>query len=255
MVKHFISQYHLSFIALLETKISDRKLAIVVKKIASNWNCFSNTSYAGKIGIMILWDPNILDINIVNSSAQQITFIDNEEKLGGSLLTDTDFKDFRDFIQDSLLNHLKSIGCFYTWNNKQNAISKIWCRLDRALVNDTWLHNFNSSQVEFLPPNPSDHSPALISILEDEIQGFKMYSIYTKLKNLRGVLKDMNNRHFYNISEQVLRAKKKLEEVQQCLQLNPFMQSLIIKERDCLTSYNRLLECEMSFLHQKARID
>ncbi|XP_020266987.1 uncharacterized protein LOC109842532 [Asparagus officinalis] len=304
LVKLFIAQYHLSFIALLETKISDRRMPIIAKRIAKDWNCITNTGYASKIRIMILWDPNVLDINFENFSAQQITctvksldgsfnsvistiyglnhiegrkdlwnelriiqnsignspwllcgdfnsIISNDEKLGGSLLTEADFKDFNDFIQDSMLNHLKTIGCFYTWNNKQDDISRIWCSLDRALVNDSWIHNFNSSQVEFLLPSFSDHSPALVSILEDRIQGkrpfkyfnmwakhdkfltavssiwqsyipgCKMYSVHTKFKNLKGVLKDMNKRHFHNISEQVLRANQNLEEAQHNLQANP----------------------------------
>ncbi|XP_020242707.1 uncharacterized protein LOC109820923 [Asparagus officinalis] len=119
------------------------------------------------------------------------------------------------------------------------AETRIWCRLDRILVNEEWIQSFTSSQVEYLEPICSDHSPALISI-EDEnfegkkpfkifkmwtkhsdfltvvksvweldIRGYRMYKFYSKLKALKPALKDLNRKHFMNISEQVIRAKQK----------------------------------------------
>ncbi|XP_020245233.1 uncharacterized protein LOC109823370 [Asparagus officinalis] len=336
LVKNHLSQYHISIQAILETKINDRKLPIVARKIARNWSWISNINLVGKVRIIIMWDPNILDIKVEILSAQHITCkvksmdgrlesfitavygfnqinarrrlwselndvfqsvgnspwllsgdfnsaINNEEKIGDDLLLEADFRDFSDFIYDCQLNHLKTMGCFYTWNNKQDASSRIWSRLDKTLVNDSWLHMFCSSQVEYLLPGFSDHSPALISIFEDNVQGkrpfkffniwtkhdtflptvskiwqtevagFKMYSVCTKMKLLRSALKELNKRHFSNISEQVLRAKHSLEEVQNNLQVNPLNPSLINRERECMLLYNKLLDCEMSFYQQKAK--
>ncbi|XP_020271184.1 uncharacterized protein LOC109846370 [Asparagus officinalis] len=72
------------------------------------------------------------------------TMLCSEEKLGGSVLTDADTNDFSSFIEDCQLSHLKTIGCFFTWNNKQDQDTRVWSRLDRALVNDDWIHQLNS---------------------------------------------------------------------------------------------------------------
>ncbi|XP_020262214.1 uncharacterized protein LOC109838161 [Asparagus officinalis] len=212
------------------------------------------------------------------------TMINDEEKIGGIKLTDTDTRDFNTFIEDCHLLHLKTVGNFLTWSNKQDCGTRVWCRLDRTLVNSTWIQNYNSSHVEYMSPSLSDHCPALISIYEEDrhgkkpfrffkmwtkhsnylptvssiwqkqVKGCKMYSVFLKLKNLREVLKDLNRNHFGNISEQVCRAKNALEEVQQKLQIDPFNQALISQEKESLSVYNKLLNCEISFLQQKAKI-
>ncbi|XP_020259145.1 uncharacterized protein LOC109835584 [Asparagus officinalis] len=245
-----------------------------------------------------MWDPNILDIQIVKLSAQHITcivksldgridcvissiygynlmenrkdlwselklihqsigntpwllcgdfnvVIGNEEKLGGSLLSEANTKDFKDFIDGYHLNHLKLIGCFIHGIIRRIMFSRVWSRLDRALVNDSWINIFSSSQVEFLLPHFSNHSPALVSIYEE---------FYSKLKKLRGALKEINRKHFYNISEQAQRARHALEDAQKNLQTSPFNPVFINKEKECVAAYNKLLDCEMSFYQQKARI-
>ncbi|XP_020255421.1 uncharacterized protein LOC109832477 [Asparagus officinalis] len=297
LIKLFLSQYHLSYIALLETKIRESRLKDVAKKIAKNWNWLSNVTNHGKARIWIMWNPNILDIQVNKISDQSITckvqsldermkcvitsiyglnqmqarkdlwlelkmlqlstinepwllcgdfntVISNDEKFGGSILSEADTKDFRDCIKDCNLNHLKTTGCFYTWNNKQDQDSRVWSRLDMALVNDAWIHLYTSSQVEFLLPRFSDHFPALVyfydecpggkkpfkffnmwtkhdsfllvvtTIWQTKIDEYKMYSVCMKLKQLRGALKDINKKHYYNISEQVQRAKFALDEAQ-----------------------------------------
>ncbi|XP_020253930.1 uncharacterized protein LOC109830996 [Asparagus officinalis] len=91
-------------------------------------------------------------------------------------------------------------------------------------------------------------------IWKSDIQGYTMYSVCTKLKMLKGVLKVLNKRHFYNISEQVQRAKFVLEDTQKKLQNNPLDPMLICQEKENLSSYNKLMDCEVSFYQQKARI-
>ncbi|XP_020254213.1 uncharacterized protein LOC109831293 [Asparagus officinalis] len=308
LVKHHLQQYHLSFLALLETKIKAEKISIVAKRLSVNWKWVSNASSTSKARIILLWDPNILEVLIESLSDQQITckvksldgridcvissiygqnqvdkrrelwlnlthiyqtvshspwllcgdfnaiigneeklggtilsellcgdfnaIIGNEEKLGGTILSEADTSEFREFIDFCHLSHLKTEGCFYTWNNKQDAHSRIWSRLDRALINDAWLQKYNSSHVEYLLQNFSDHSPGLVSIYDDcakgkkpfkffkmcakhksflptvsriwqtKVKGYAMYSVYTKMKLLKNELKELNKRHFSNISEQ-----------------------------------------------------
>ncbi|XP_020253587.1 uncharacterized protein LOC109830664 [Asparagus officinalis] len=230
-----------------------------------------------------------------------------DERLGGAPVTGADTEDFRQFISSSQLVHIKTTGCFYTWNNKQEAESRIWSRLDRVLINKLWIMQYTSSQVDFLQPvcsdhsqlwimqytssqvdflQPvcSDHSPALLTVGDDDFQGkkpFKFYKMWTKhieylplirsiwqqdvqgyymyklsfkLKMLKPALKELNRRHFMNISEQVLRAKQELSDIQNRINTDLFNSHLISKEKDCLKKYTTLLQCEESFYRQKASI-
>ncbi|XP_020263009.1 uncharacterized protein LOC109838991 [Asparagus officinalis] len=337
LVKHHLKQYHLSFLALLETKIKAENISIVAKRLVVNWKWCSNASSTSKARIILVWDPNILEVLIESISDQQITckiksldgkidcvissvygqnqvdkrrelwmnlthiyqtignspwllcgdfnvIIGNEEKLGGTILSEADTNEFREFIDFCHLSHLKTEGCFYTWNNKQDAHSRIWSRLDRALINDAWLQKYNSSHVEYLLQNFSDHSPGLVSIYDDcakgkkpfkffkmwtkhksflptvsriwqtKIKGYAMFAVYTKMKLLKSELKDLNKRHFSNISEQVLRAKVALDDAQTNLHSGPLNQTLIEQEKNYIISYNKLLDCVLSFYQQKARI-
>ncbi|XP_020266528.1 uncharacterized protein LOC109842018 [Asparagus officinalis] len=271
---------------------SDQHITCLVKSLDGLLECVISSVYGHNHveGRKALW-TDLMQINHNIGNVPWLlcgdfnAMINCDEKLGGSALTEADTGDFRDFISDCNLNHLKTSGWFYTWNNKQSSDSRVWCRLDRALVNDAWIHSFNSSHVEFLLPNFSDHSPALVSIYDDQIQGkkpfkffnmwtkhqsfsttvsnvwkgkikgFSMFSVYSKLKMLKVALKGLNKKHFHNISEQVQMARLTLENVQEKLQNSPFDPILIKQEKDSLVTLNRLMDCELSFFQQKARIN
>ncbi|XP_020266409.1 uncharacterized protein LOC109841898 [Asparagus officinalis] len=320
-----------------ETKIKENILPGVTKKLACNWKWYANGSSTDKARILILWDPNVLDIQVIHCSPQYITchaksydgkldclitsvygysqtekrkelwsdlnqfsqsigqspwilcgdfnaLISDDEKLGGAILSDADTMDFKLFIDNCHLSHMKTLGSFFTWSNKQGPDTRIWSRLDRALINDTWIARYNSSHAEFLLPSFSDHYPALISIYEDNVQGKKsfkffkmwtkhpsflptvysiwqtsvpghlMYSVCAKLKLLKSALKELNKKHYHNISEQVMRAKNALEAIQRDLQQDPLNPIFIKQERDSLVSFNKLADCELSFYKQKSRI-
>ncbi|XP_020270722.1 uncharacterized protein LOC109845882 [Asparagus officinalis] len=214
------------------------------------------------------------------------TIASYEEKIGGLPVLETDTEDFQSFLNNGQLINLNTTGFFFTWSNKQDADSRIRSRLDRCLINEDWLHLYTSSQVEYLLPKCSDHSPALISIAENDreegikpfkffnmwvkhpdylstvkavweqnIEGYKMFQFHTKLRKLKTALKNLNKKHFMNISVQVCRAKDELEDTQRQLSNNPFSSVLIAKEKECIKKYESLLDCEYSFFKQKANIN
>ncbi|XP_020271529.1 uncharacterized protein LOC109846694 [Asparagus officinalis] len=272
-------------------KKSDQHATCLVKSLDGRLDCVISTIYGFNQmeARKELWsDLNSILQNIGNIPwllcGNFNTMISNKKKLGGTNLTEADTREFRKSIEDCSLNHLKTQGCFYTWNNKQDASTRVWSRLDKAPVNDAWINMFNSSHVEFLLPSFSDHSPTIVLVYDDQIQGkkpfkffkmwtkhdrflptvsniweskiqgFIMFLVYTKLKLLRGALKDLNKKHFKNISGQVQRAIIALEDAQRTLQSNPLNPALISHEKECFSIYNNLLDYELSFYKQKARI-
>ncbi|XP_020243218.1 uncharacterized protein LOC109821444 [Asparagus officinalis] len=275
----------------IDPSVIDQQITCAIKSLDGRLDCVISSVY-GFIqteGRKELWADLIQIQEIIGNVPWLIcgdfnVMIDKDDKLGGAVLSDSDTRDFNNCIKDCHLNHMKTLGYFYTWNNKQEAEARVWSRLDRALVNDQWITAYNSSYAEYLLPHFSDHSPGLISIYEDclqgkksfkffkmwtkhadylptvsniwesDIQGCTMYSVCTKLKMLKEALKVLNKRHFYNISEQVQRAKLVLEDTQEKFQNNPLDTILIRREKENLSSHNKLLDCEVSFYQQKARI-
>lgn len=99
-----------------------------------------------------------------------------DEKINGVDVTTYEIKDFVNCCLNVGLTDLRSIGCFYTWNN-----NSVWTKLDRAMVNDFWMHMGFSSSAEFLPSGClSDHSPCIVSIFTcDEVKKkpFKFFNV------------------------------------------------------------------------------
>ncbi|XP_020243214.1 uncharacterized protein LOC109821441 [Asparagus officinalis] len=221
-----------------DVNISDQQITCAIKSLDGRLDCVISSVYGFNQteGRKELWADLIQIQEIIGNVPWLIcgdfnVMIDKDDKLSGAVLSDSDTRDFNNCIKDCHLNHMKTLGCFYTWNNKQEAEARVWSRLDRALVNDQWITAYNSSYAEYLLPHFSDHSPGLISIYEDclqgkksfkffkmwtkhadylptisniwesDIQGCTMYSVCTKLKMLKEALKVLNKRHFYNISE------------------------------------------------------
>ncbi|KAK9748444.1 hypothetical protein RND81_02G057900 [Saponaria officinalis] len=79
----------------------------------------------------------------------------------------SDVLDFNNCLSHCDLDDLHSSGCEFTWSNKQEGASRVWCKLDRALANSAWLLSYPSTSVQFLSPGVSDHSPLLLNLLED----------------------------------------------------------------------------------------
>ena len=76
-------------------------------------------------------------------------------------------KKFNECLQHSGLDDIKSMGCKYTWTNKQKSKDRVWGKLDRVMVNTTWLANFPNSQANFLTAGIFDHSPVVVTIFLD----------------------------------------------------------------------------------------
>ncbi|XP_020242548.1 uncharacterized protein LOC109820765 [Asparagus officinalis] len=273
-----------------EVKTSDQYITCEVKSKDGKLSCLITAVYAlnHNVGRKALWEEllsfkkNVVCPWLMGEDFNAI--ISSDEKIGGFQVTDTDTDDFQSFVTASQLNHIKTTGCFFTWSNKQNADTRVWSRLDRTLVNENWIHNYTTSQVEYLMPLCSDHSPSLMTIGDENfdgkkpfkffsmwskhpdfpdvvrsvwsqnVRGYNMYKFYSKLRNLKHVLKDLNKKNFMDINQQVLRAKSDLCSIQEKPSSDLFNPDLISKEKDCIKKYAKLLECENSFYRQKANI-
>ncbi|KAK9713839.1 hypothetical protein RND81_06G054600 [Saponaria officinalis] len=66
------------------------------------------------------------DFNVVRHVAERVS------NTSPSL---TDILAFNACILNCALDDIQSSGCEYTWSNKQDGNARVWCKLDRVLVN------------------------------------------------------------------------------------------------------------------------
>ncbi|KAF7826284.1 Transposon TX1 uncharacterized 149 kDa protein [Senna tora] len=70
---------------------------------------------------------------------------------------------FNHMIQNCGFTDLNPTGTWFTWMNGRRNDDVVWARLDRALCNSDWLHNFPCTTFCSLPVAASDHSPLIIN--------------------------------------------------------------------------------------------
>lgn len=127
------------------------------------------------------------------------------------------------------MQDIKSVGNFYTWNNKQQGYARVYCKLDRVLSNQAWLDLYPSAEACFQNEGDFDHTPVVISVYEEgskgrspfkyftmwrlspnfeecvrrawsvDVQGTKMFRLVNKLMNVKKALKDLNREGFMEI--------------------------------------------------------
>lgn len=89
-------------------------------------------------------------------------YLKSSDKSGGPPITNYMVKDFDKCCTQNGLVDLNSTGFFYTWWNKH-----IWCKLDRALVNQLWLGAPFTSSAEFISfGTESDHTSCIVTVSE-----------------------------------------------------------------------------------------
>lgn len=85
------------------------------------------------------------------------------DKVGGRPFRESQCSDFENFTDAASLVDVGFHGNPFTWSNAREGLALIRERLDRALVNPTWLDAFPSTKVIHLPKTHSDHCPILVS--------------------------------------------------------------------------------------------
>ncbi|XP_043697169.1 uncharacterized protein LOC122647945 [Telopea speciosissima] len=208
------------------------------------------------------------------------------EKLGGDPVRQEAVDNFNSFIFDTDLIDLKWKGELFTWNNRQGGSSRVCCKLDRALVNLNWMDALRSSEATFLPPGLSDHSPAVVSILDGVNFGPKPFRFFeawigrggfdevvikgwdypvnmklnpilrfaARLKNVKAELKKWNKDSIGDVFLAVKNATLELTHIQVSLAAHPNDSDLVILESKAKKKLWEALSTEEKFLKEKSRV-
>ncbi|KAK4384548.1 hypothetical protein Sango_3049100 [Sesamum angolense] len=88
--------------------------------------------------------------------------IDDSEVSGNAADTSQSMTEFRECVTKSELLHLPFTGAPFTWHNSSEGGRSLWKRLDRMLVNETWLAVWPLSKYLCSTLRTSDHAPLII---------------------------------------------------------------------------------------------
>ncbi|KAK9725948.1 hypothetical protein RND81_05G179700 [Saponaria officinalis] len=186
---------------ILETKIREHKAARVINRYVCGLKVVCNYNVLGNGRIWLVWNPRTVTVLPITSYPQfvhcVITHHGSNSTCFGSFVYASNDPTIRIGLWDSLrsLNVTQEwlvLGDFNVVRDASERISislpnladildfnscllscglvdlqstRVWSKLDRALVNGAWFSNFGSPVVAFLPSGMSDHSSVLVSVL------------------------------------------------------------------------------------------
>ncbi|KAK9705095.1 hypothetical protein RND81_07G033500 [Saponaria officinalis] len=281
---------------LVETRVKVHNAGrIGAKLFGHNWGLVNNYQFHPNGRIWLTWNKTRVRLEVFHLSTQMITGVpwilmgdfnvvlrDDKKKSDG--MFDHGSMDFGDCCQSLQLMDLPYQGVFYTWNNKQFADARTWCKLDRVMGNCDWFHASWDVQVDFLEPGVSDHSSVLVCFTtpsenrgqsfkylngwaqhqnfqqivrehwQRQFRGTKMYCLFQKLKAIKGALRELHKGSYSHISARVAAARDELFRTQQLLHSQPDDYDLMQQEASDLHHFLQLQKAEISFSQQRAKI-
>jgi exonuclease III len=114
-------------------------------------------------------DDNELENIILGGDLNVI--LAQEEKWGGSIVRDQAREWVEELISAWDLMDIKPTRGHYTWTNKRVGQGHIAARLDRFLVQSSFLSLGLTATSEILPHSTSDHKPISLELRKDQGQG------------------------------------------------------------------------------------
>lgn len=96
-----------------------------------------------------------------------------EEKVGGKPVHPNAVQDLANCMYAAELVDLKHKGCRLTWSNKCSGEGRRKCKLDRVLINQSWISSYPDSEADFLNPGTSDHSPMMVHFYAEGPEHFR----------------------------------------------------------------------------------
>lgn len=160
----------------------------------------------------------------------------------------------------------------------------MFCKLDRAMVNQAWVDQFPQVVTHFMPEGHYDHCPIVVVVYpslvlskspfkyfhmwseapnfqkvvnegwNEPVQGCLMFKLMQKLKKVKCGLKKLNREGFSDLQCQEVQAYDVMIQCQANLQDDIMNMTRINEECEVVQNYKRIHRAYMSFLSQKAKV-
>lgn len=174
-----------------------------------------------------------------------------DEKIKGGEVLNTDTEELASFVEAAEVLDMKYTGHRLTWCNNREGLERMYCKLDRVLINSAWFNRFPLAETIFLDRSSSDHSPSLVRLHDLATQGkhiFKycnfwskneqfmplvsqawstslygtpMYILVQKLKLVKTALKQLHRSEYAKLCNRVEEKRQVLAAIQSSVQENP----------------------------------
>ncbi|GJX66900.1 RNA-directed DNA polymerase, eukaryota, reverse transcriptase zinc-binding domain protein [Tanacetum coccineum] len=207
-----------------------------------------------------------------------------DEHSTGMSYRSMDMQEFFEAVNKLEVEDICSSGFHYTWTKSlKNPNCLTLKKLDRIMVNDEFMRQYQRANGVFHPYGISDHSLAEL-ILHDgfstknkafrfsnfvagkdnfidvvksgwniDVQGCHMYRLVKKLKNLKKPLKKLSWCQG-NVHERTNNLKNELLKNQAIMEKNPFDSDARVNAAKALNDYIEASKDDLSLLYQKAKV-
>ncbi|XP_019229272.1 PREDICTED: uncharacterized protein LOC109210327 [Nicotiana attenuata] len=205
--------------------------------------------------------------------------LNDQDRQHGSMIQDMETKDFKEFMKDTEMNELQTVGREYTWTNNHT-----YSRIDRGLVNANWMLTMPSLKIQVLEPSVSDHSPLKLMVTQIQrkknrpfrffncivdhpqfiqhveqvwsVDGTKgmMQEVCDKLKRVKEVIKGINIQHYQGVEDRIKEARKELQIVQEKMSDRMQQPELIEKEKTLRCELEKWTPIEENIYNQRSRV-
>lgn len=114
------------------------------------------------------------------------TTLFHDERVEGGVIVPSEIEELSSVLEDIEVMDMKFSGQRLTWCNNQEAENKMYCKLDRVLVNKEWFYIFPMAETFFLDRSSSDHCPSIVRMFNDSPKGkhvFRYCNFWSKDDN------------------------------------------------------------------------
>ncbi|XP_010666428.1 uncharacterized protein LOC104883583 [Beta vulgaris subsp. vulgaris] len=129
---------------------------------------------------------------------------------------------------------VKACGQFFTWNNKQEDMSRVFCKLDRCLA--------------------EDFATIVSNVWQQQVQGTKIFQVVSKLMLLKKEFKILNKTQYGDVSVQDALTYNTMIEARKVLHNHPEDMRLRRQEKEAREAYHVAHRNYTSFLSKKAKV-
>nr|GEW90480.1 hypothetical protein [Tanacetum cinerariifolium] len=262
-IKKFIAAEKIQICAILETHLKTKNISRACDYVFGRWRWASNVFIV--LLVVELWQGverkelrNELSMHksTVNNKAWVImgdfnVTLKPEEHSNGASSMSTDMNEFKNAVNKIEVEDLRCTGFQFTWTKSlKNPMCNTLKKLDRIMINDSFIQMFEDANGVFLPYFISEHSPAITSIPRG----------ITKKKNPLGLLTMLLIRmNFWSLlikkgSIKANTLKEKLKVAQSNMDADPFNMAKRQITVNLVNEYTKVAEDELKLLHQKAKI-
>ena len=148
---------------------SDQVIHCHCKLLGKDFSCFASFVYGANdiAGRRTLWSDlltfksSISEPWIILGDFNEYRYLD--DKVGGNVSIFRGMEEFNDFCFEAELEDIRMSGIYLSWTNRCPS-NQILRRLDRAIVNYSWLQKYPASLIQVVSPGLSDHCPLVLHL-------------------------------------------------------------------------------------------